>query len=305
MEAAIDRLHGILVFLSVVETRRFSESARGLGVSPAATSAAIARLESKFGVQLLNRTTRSVTPTPEGLEFYHRCKQIVAELAQAEAILSRSAGAPSGRLLVAMPAALGKQLVIPQLRRFCELYPGIAVEIVVDDYVARSRHDGFDAVVQVGDLPATSMIMRKLATVGYVVCAAPGYLRERGVPETPSDLAAHRCLAYRRPRNGQLRKWRFAGGDGVEELAIEGTLTFNSGEALVCAAASGLGVTQVARYYAATLLRTGELVELLAGFTAPGYDVTVVFQNRRRMPARLRVFIDFLSALFEQPEWSG
>src|SRR5271166_485041 len=131
MEAAIDRLHGILVFINVVETRNFSASARSLGVSTSAVSAAVARLEQKLAARLLQRTTRRVSPTPEGVEFYQRCKQIIADLEQAEISVSRSGGAPSGRLRIGMPSALGRMWVIPRLPEFVRAYPSISMEIVL------------------------------------------------------------------------------------------------------------------------------------------------------------------------------
>lgn len=287
MEGAIDRLHGILVFINVVETRNFSETARSLGVSTSAVSAAILRLEQKLAVRLLNRTTRKVLPTPEGLEFYQRCKQIIADLEQAEISVGRSGRSPSGRLRIGMPSALGR----------------ISLEIVIGDFFTAQSREGLDAAIQVGELPPSRMIVRKLAAVDYIVCAAQNYLMERGVPQTPNELKDYACLSYRRPRNGQIRQWRLACGKSVEKQVINGPIILNSGEVLVSAAVSGLGLAQVAEYYVRPEIETGTLVEVLANHRTHVYNISVVFQHRKRLAPRLRVFVDFLVEMFEPPPW--
>lgn len=293
----------MLVFLSVVETRNFSETARSLGVSTSAVSAAVLRLEQNLAVRLLNRTTRRVSATPEGLEFYQRCKQIIADLEQAEASVGRSGRLPSGRLRIGMPSALGRMWVIPGIPVFTKAYPAVSLEIVIGDFFAASNREGLDASIQVGEIPSSRQIVRKLTSVDYVVCAAPKYLAERGEPREPTDLKNHDCLLYRRPRNGQIRQWRLACGNTAHVHGVNGIMTFNSGEALTAAAASGLGVIQVAEYYAWPYLQQGRLVEVLANWKTHAYDISVTFHRGKRIAPRLRVFIDFLVDLFDPPPW--
>lgn len=299
----MDRLHGLLVFLSVVETRNFSETARALGVSTSAVSAAVQRLEQKLTVRLLNRSTRRVAPTPEGLEFYQRCKQIVSDLEEAEINVSRAGRLPSGRLRIGMPSALGRAWVIPRLPEFTRAFPSISLDIVIGDFLTVADRDGFDATIQVGELPSSRMIVRKLAAVDYVVCAAPAYLALHGRPKNIAELKAHICLSYRRPRNGQIRQWRFARGRAIETLAPSSALIFNSGEALISGAAAGLGLAQVAEYYARPDLNSGTLVELLPEFKTHAYDISVVFRQRKSIAPRLRMFVDFLADLFSPAPW--
>jgi len=303
MEGAIDRLHGILVFINVVETRNFSATARSLGVSTSAVSAAVQRLEQKLVVRLLNRTTRRVLPTPEGLEFYQRCKQIIADLEQAEISVGRSGRLPSGRLRIGMPSALGRMWVIPRLTDFLKAYPSVSLEVVIGDFFTAQSREGLDVSIQVGELPPSRMIVRKLASVDYVLCGAPKYLREHGSPQSPSDLKDHVCLSYRRPRNGQIRQWRFKRGKGVETLTPGNHAVFNSGEALISAASSGLGLAQVAEYYARPEVEVGRLVELMRDYASYAYDISVVYEQRRRIAPRLRVFVDFLIEIFDRPPW--
>lgn len=299
----MDRLHGLLVFLNVVETRSFSETARALGVSTAAVSATVLRLEQKLSVRLLNRTTRRVSATPEGLEFYQRCKKVIADLEQAESSVSRSGRSPSGRLRIGMPSALGRMWVIPRLPEFTTAFPTVSLEVVIGDFLTVADREGLDAAIQVGELPSSRMMVRKLASVDYLVCGAPRYLALRGRPARPAELKDHVCLSYRRPRNGQIRNWRFADSAAAETHTPDQALIVNSGEALIAAATAGLGLVQVAEYYARPALNAGALIELLPDFKTHAYDISVVFQQRKSISPRLRVLVDFLVEIFSPPSW--
>ncbi len=300
----MDRLHGIFVFLRVVEVGTLSAAARALGVSTAAVSAALARLERKLAVRLLNRTTRRLSLTAEGAELYARCKQITADLEEAELAVGRAGRVPSGRLRVGMPSALGRMWVVPRLPEFVRNYPAVSLEIVCTDFVPYTIEDGLDIAVQVGELHASRLAVHRLASTRYVVCAAPEYLAARGTPRIPEELMGHVCLTYRRPRNGRLREWQFKSGSSVRHVAVNGFMTFNSGEALVAAAKAGLGIIQVAEYYAQSFLESGELVEVLADYRTGGYDISAVFPQQKRIAPKLRVFVDFLVSLFNPPPWN-
>jgi LysR family transcriptional regulator for bpeEF and oprC len=300
----MDRLHGLLVFLRVVEVGTLSAAARALGVSTAAVSATLARLERNLAVRLLNRTTRRLSLTAEGAEFYARCKQIAAELEEAELAVSQAGRIPSGRLCVGVPSGLGRMWIVPHLPEFVRRYPAVSLEIICNDFVPYTIDDGLDIAVQVGELHASRLAVRRLASTDYVVCAAPRYLADRGVPRTPEELLGHTCLTYRRPRNGRVREWRFRSDASVRQVAVNGSLTFNSGEALVAAATAGLGIIQVAEYYAWSALENGELVEILQDYKAEGYEISAVYPQPQRLAPKLRVFVDFLVSIFNRPPWT-
>lgn len=299
----MDSLHGIFVFLRVAEAGTLSGAARALGVSTSAVSASLARLERRLSVRLLNRTTRRLSVTAEGAEFYARCKQITADLEEAELTAGRAGRVPSGRLRVGMPSALGRMWIVPHLPEFVRAYPSVSLEIVCSDFVPYSMEAGIDLSVQVGELQDSRLAVRPLASTRYVVCASPGYLAARGTPRTPEELTAHACLTYRRPRNGRIREWRFKSGGTMRHVAMNGCMTFNSGEALVAAAAAGIGIVQVAEYYAQPRLTSGKLVEILADYKTEGYDISVVFPQQKRVAPKLRVFVDFLVELFNSAPW--
>jgi LysR family transcriptional regulator for bpeEF and oprC len=301
----MDRLHGIMVFLRVAEAGTLSGAARSLGVSTAAVSAALARLERKLAVRLLERTTRRLRLTPEGAEFYSRCKQIAGELEEAELAVGRAGRVPSGRLRVGVPSALARMWIVPRLPEFVRAYPSVSLEIVCTDFVPYTIEDGLDVAVQLNELRSSSLAVRRLASFRYVTCASPSYLAQRGVPRSPDELAAHTCLVYRRPRNGRVREWRFANGSTVRELAVSGPVTFNSGDALVAAAAAGMGIVQVAEFYARPLLERGELVQVLADYGTGDHDISVVYAHPQRRVPKVRVFLEFLGSLFDPPPWRG
>src|SRR5688572_25600356 len=158
----MDRLHGILVFLRVVETGTLSRAARALGVSTAAVSATLTRLERQLGVRLLNRTTRRVSTTTAGAEFYARCKQITADLAEAERVAGRAELGPSGRLRVRLPLTLGRMWIVPQLPEFLRRYPALSVEVVCMDFVPYTMEEGIDLSVQTGELHDSTLAVRRL-----------------------------------------------------------------------------------------------------------------------------------------------
>src|SRR5262249_17828181 len=154
--------------------------------------------------------------------------------------------APSGRLRIGMPSGLGKSWIIPHLPEFVLAYPSVSLEIVLGDLFTSSTGESFDAQILVGEIRPSRMIVRKLASVNYVVCAAPDYLHAKGRPQNPADLKDHVCLSYRRPRNGQIRQWRFQRGRSVQMLTPDNSIVVNSGEGLIAAASAGLGLAQVA-----------------------------------------------------------
>lgn len=300
----MDSLHGILVFLRVAEAGTLSGAARGLGVSTSAVSAALARLERKLAVRLLDRTTRRLAMTAEGAEFYARCKRITADLEEAELTVRRAGRVPSGRLRIGMPQGLGRMWIIPRLPHFVRSYPAVSLEIVCRDFTSQTMDSEFDISVRSGELQASRLAVRRLAASMYVVCASPGYIAARGAPRTLDDLAGHDCLLYRRPRNGRLRQWRFRQAGGVQPVPLSGSMVFNSNEALVAAAAAGLGLIRVADFYAQPLLESGELVEVLEAHKTGGYEISVIFPQQQHITPRHRVFVDFLVSIFNEPPWA-
>ena len=299
-----DNLHGILVFLRVVDCGSLSRAARSLGVSTSAVSATLARLEERLNTRLVKRTTRRLEVSEEGREFYQRCKKIVADLETAELSVGRAGREPSGSLRVGLPSALGTRWIVPQLGDFIAAYPAVSLEIVCTDFVPFTIHEGLDVAVQIGELHDSTLTVRRLAVSEYVTCASPAYLRAHGTPRHPDDLADHRCLTYRRPRNGKMWDWRFCLDGQVRTREVRSIVTTNNQEATVSAATAGLGVIQVADYYAYPHTQRGDLVEILREFKTEGHIISAVFPKEQPYAPKIRAFVDFLSGQFDRPPWS-
>jgi LysR family transcriptional regulator for bpeEF and oprC len=299
----MDRLHGILVFLRVVEHGTLSDAARALGVSTAAVSSTLSRLEQQLSVRLLIRTTRKINITPEGAEFYARCKQITADLADAEVVVRGAGRVVTGRLRVRLPLTLGRMWIAPHLPRFMQEHPALAMEVVCMDYVPYTIEDGLDMSVQTGELRDSNLAVRRLAETRYVVCGAPGYFAAHGKPRTPEDLDNHTCIAYRRPRNGRVREWRVMTGSVLRQITINGPMIFNRIELMIEAAKAGYGLMQVPECYVQPYIVRGELVETLENYKAGGYKISVVYRQQQRLAPKVRVFMNFLVTLFDPPPW--
>ena len=300
----MDRLHGILVFLRVVEYGSLSGAARALGVSTSAVSTTLTRLERQLAVRLLSRTTRRISVTPEGSEFYARCKQITNDLAEAELAVGQAGRSPSGHLRVRIPRTLGRMWIVPNMRRFTDAYPSIALEVVCKDILPHTIDDDVDVQVQTGELRDARLAVKRLAATEYVTCASPEYLRLHGTPRKVDELLDHTCIGYRRPRTGRLREWRFREGASVRHVPVGGPPIFNNIELLIAAAECATGIIQVPECYAKPSIGSGALVEMLREYRAGGYNVSAVYLPQQRLAPKIRVFMDFLSALFDPPPWT-
>lgn len=301
----MDRLHGVLVFLRVVEHGTLSGAARALGVTTAAVSSTLSRLEKQLSVRLLNRTTRRLSTTVEGAEFYERCKQITSDLAQAEIMIGRHAGrVPRGWLRVRLPFVLGHMWIVPRLPQFMRDYPSLSVEVVCMDFVPHTIEDGIDLSVQTGKLPDSSLAVRHLASVSYAVCGSPAYFAERGAPRVPEELINHTCIAYRRPRSGRVREWRFKSGSDIRDVPINSPMIFNRIELSIEVAKAGYGLIQLPECYTQPYIERGEFVETLTDYKAGGFDVWAVYRQQQRDTPKLRVFMNFLETIFSPPPWN-
>jgi LysR family transcriptional regulator for bpeEF and oprC len=270
-------------------------------LTASAVSKAIARLEKEYGQRLLNRTTRNVGLTNDGRDFYERCKLVLADLEEAENLLTQSAPAPRGHLRVHMPTAFGKKVVLPRLIPLMERFPEIRIDVELGERPLDAAEEGLDAVVRFGELPDSSMVARRLCDVAFVACAAPGYLARYGEPATPADLDGHRCLGYATPWRDHYRDWVFAGNGGTFARGFSGNLNVNSAEALLDAAVEGGGIAMVAAFVAWEAVRAGRLRVLLKDYIAPGTPVSVICPPGRQRTPRVRWFLDALQEIIPSP----
>jgi DNA-binding transcriptional LysR family regulator len=293
---SLDRLAGISVFARVVEANGFTAAARALGLSKAAVSKQVARLEDRLGVRLLNRSTRRLGLTEAGRDFYERAQRVLAELDEAEQAATSRQVNPRGLLRVNAPVTFGVGHLCSLLPDFMRRYPEIKLDLVLNDRYVDLIDEGFDLAVRVGlgPLPDSSLVARRLFAARHAVCAAPAYLERRGVPRTPADLASHDCLLYSYLSTGE--EWRFfdPGGRPVG-VRIAGPMRANNGDALRHAARAGLGIVYSPAFLVEEDLAAGRLEPVLVDWRTPEAAVYAVYPPGRPLGAKVRVFVDYLA----------
>ncbi|MFN0194502.1 MAG: LysR family transcriptional regulator [Aestuariivirga sp.] len=287
----MDRFESMSVFAAIVEEGGFSAASRRLGMPVATVSRKLAELEAHLKAQLLTRTTRKVTSTQQGEQFYHDCRRILSELAEAERTAAGEYGAARGELVVTAPLVFGRLHVMPVVADFLAAYPDITVNMVLSDRILNLQDEQLDVAIRIGELPDSSMTVVRLGHVSWIVCAAPSYLTRAMRPSHPRELSTHDCVAF--TNSGGLTEWAFRESGEAKRYSIIPRLTVNSAEAAISAASAGSGITRVLSYQAEAALRRGELERLLAEFEPEPLPVSLTFSGARFMAQKLRAFIDF------------
>ncbi|VWX61192.1 LysR family transcriptional regulator [Burkholderiales bacterium 8X] len=299
----MDNLNSLQVFARVAESRSFTAAAERLGLTPSAVSKSISRLEAELGVRLLHRSTRLVSLTAEGTNFFDRCRHILAEIDDATRALSSSNQLPQGRLRLQMPVGFGRQVIAPALLRFTAQNPGLSVDVELSDRVVDLAYEGIDVAIHIGPLLDSRLVARHLCNLSFAAYASPAYLARHGEPRTPEELDQHHCLAYMFPMTGNYRPWQFKKDGRTFSMTMSGGLNMNNAESLLEAAVAGAGITMISNFIAAEALRSGRLKRILTDYVAKGPEVHAVYLPGRHMSAKVRTFIDFLVELvagFEQ-----
>jgi len=295
-------LDGMAEFAAVVESGSFSAAAAGLAISKSAISKRVAALEARLGVRLLHRTTRRVGLTEAGADFYEAAAAILAQADDATVQASRHQEEPRGHLRVNAPMSFGQSQIAPALPSFMESYPAIRIDLRLDDRIVDLFDGGFDLAVRIAAMPDSALVARRLAPNNRLVCASPDYFRRRGRPTRPEDLRDHRCLTYAYLRSHD--EWRFVGRGGRHAVRVTGVLCANNGDALLEAARAGLGVTFLPTFIIGDDLRSGRLETCLDDFEVEPTAVYAVYPERRHLPPKVRVLVDFLADRFgDVPVW--
>ncbi len=292
----MDAFTEIGVFTRVVDARSFTRAGEQLGMTPSGISRVLSRLEARLGVRLLNRTTRSLSLTDDGAAYYARCSRILAELADADHAMAEARKAPRGRLRVDAPVAIGEHVVGPALPSFLEAFPEVTVDLSLRDHLIDPIAEGIDVVLRLADLHESELISRKLGTARRVIAGAPAYFAKHGRPKEPADLRPHACLGYL--SGGAARAWEFSSGSGPLTVAVSGRLHTNSAATLRRTAAAGLGLIQVFEHHIAEDLRSGKLEVVLESHEPEPRPVYALFPRQKHGVPKVRVFVDFLAALF-------
>jgi LysR family transcriptional regulator for bpeEF and oprC len=297
-------LNAIPLFISVGESANLTAAGERLGLSASAVSKAVSRLEEEVGQRLVHRTTRRITLTEEGLAFLDRCRQILAEVADAEAAIAHTRATPFGRLRVQMPIGFGGIVVAPALGEFTRRYPDLILDLELSDRIIDIANEGKDAAIHIGELRDSRVIARKLCDLRFITCASPDYLARNGTPKIPEDLLNHRCLGYLIPQAGHYRDWNFQRDGKRLPMPISGCMNINNAESLLNATIGGAGIAHMATFVAAEAVCSGKLQVILGEFDPVGPSVSVIYLPNKHMSPRIRAFVDFLTSLVPtEPPW--
>jgi DNA-binding transcriptional LysR family regulator len=302
-------INDALAFVSVVDEGSFAAAARKWFISPSVISKRISRLENQLKVQLLHRTTRSISLTESGQIFYERCKRIKNEINDAAADVLQNHQNPSGLLRINAPMSFGQVHLIAAVNDFLRQYPEIKIDLLLGSQYASFLHNGLDLAIFINDLPSTHLLKsRKITVRSSGVYGSPDYLKHFGVPQTPDELPKHNCLIYQSEPGThfgieQKYKWQFYYNKETMTVSISGNLRINSNQGLVKAALAGLGLIKLSSFMVTEEVKQGTLVSLLNSYCAQDINIHAAYPNQRYLPSKVRVFIDFLVERFRQENY--
>lgn len=292
----MDQLAAIRVFCKVVELQSFTRAAQQLELSVAMVSKQVGLLEQHLNARLLMRTTRRVSVTEAGHLYYERCHAILAELEQANALISDHSRQPSGRIRISVPMDFGNLKVAPLLAEFNRRYPDILLDLEYSDRLVALVEENFDLALRIGTLADSSLIARPLAPVTLLTCAAPAYLAKHGTPTHPEQLAEHNCLLYTLSEP----QWQYRHRGHNCHIRPKGIMRANTGRALALAASQGMGIIMQPHFIVEDYLTRGELVPLLEEFQLPVYSLNLVYPHRHFLPSRVKCFVDYMEDCFKR-----
>jgi DNA-binding transcriptional LysR family regulator len=302
----VDKLKQLESFVSVATRGSLTAAARAEGVAPAIMGRRLDALEERLGVKLLVRTTRRISLTHEGSAFLEDCQRLLGELANAEASVSAGGVKASGHLRITAPAGFGRRHVAPLVPKFRELHEEVTISLNLSDRVIDIAAEGFDCAVRVGDLRDSSLVSVRLADNRRLCVATPGYLEQRGTPQHPTELVRFDCLTLSSDAS-QTRGWAFrvraAGVDEVIHLRPSGPMDCSDGQVLREWCIAGHGIAWRSEWEVRNDIESGRLVEVLGEFAPPPNGVFAVFPQRKHLPLRVRLWIDFLKHHYGQPQF--
>lgn len=290
------KLGSIELFCLTAQWQSFTAAAQAAGLTAAAVSRSVARMEARLGVRLFQRTTRQVRLTDAGKRYYDQCRQALGQLAEAERELSGQQQAPAGLVRFSLPTSYGHCRILPLLPAFAQAYPGVELELQLSNRNVDFTEEGFDLAVRGRAPPDSGLVARKLEDAALVVVAAPAYLRRHGTPHDIADLAAHECIQFVLPSSGQAVPWilRDAAGRDVE-VPTQGHLRCADDIlGTVTLARAGAGLLQTYRFIVEADLRSGALQEVLPAQAGASRPFSLLCPAHRHMPLRVRVLVDFL-----------
>jgi DNA-binding transcriptional LysR family regulator len=299
---AIDLVAGMRVFTAVVEAESFAAAADKLELSRGMATRYVAQIEAHLGVRLLNRTTRRLSLTEAGSDYYQRATQVLAMIEEAETSAAQNASVPRGTLHVTSSVIFGARHLGAAVSEYLKRHPQIQLDLSLNERVVDLVEEGFDLAIRVAAHIDAGLVARRITPVRIVACAAPAYLKTHGTPKSPEELTGHNCLVYAHPVH--QGGWHFKRKGEERTVPVTGSMRSNSGDAFVSAAIEGLGVVFEPSFLVYEALRDGRLVQLLPDWESEPMWVFAVYPNRKFLAPKVRSFIDFLIERFgPEPYW--
>ena len=301
---SMDKLRAMHAFVAVVQNKSFAVAAERLGVSPSIVSKQVASLEEQLGIRLLNRTTRRVEITGTGQHYYDSCVKVLTELEAADESVRDLQQNPSGTITLRAPHSIAVLYLRKMIAEFSAEYPDVRITLIIDEYPAQSVtavERGLDLALHLGPTFTASLAVRVLAEINWYACASPRYLRTHGAPRHPDELLSHNCLIHL--NMAPDRKWIFEGPNGSASVQVNGSLASNSNLILRDAALGAMGIAMLPTFCAAKELASKSLVRVLGAYTSPQRNLSVLFTRDRKLPSRVRLFMDFMATWFNNSPW--
>jgi DNA-binding transcriptional LysR family regulator len=278
-------------FVKTVDVGSFAAAATALSVSPQMIAKHISWLESRLGTRLINRTTRRQSLTEMGKAYYDRCKVVLADAEWADALADQARETPRGRLRINAPVSFGTHTLMPVVAHYLKQFPEVELDLVLNDRYVDPVEEEFEAVFRIGPLKDSSFMARQLKPFRVLACASPGYLRAKGSPATPAELAQHECLAYASATGPAASEWRFTKDGGNHTIHVKPRIRLNDAKALINAALHDLGIVFVAEDLARESLIVGSLVRVLPDYETPSRPIHLIYHPDRRQTMKLKSFI--------------
>ncbi|AKM01305.1 LysR family transcriptional regulator [Burkholderia pyrrocinia] len=298
----MDRIAAMNAFVRVVEAGTFTKAADTLDMPNATVTRLIQKLEEDLQVRLLHRTTRSVTVTPEGAIYYERVVRLLADLAEIESSTTHARAKPSGRIRVDTAAAIGTLVLVPALAEFYDAYPDVEIELDIGNKRTDLIAEGIDCAIRAGEVDEQSLVARQIGSFGFTTCATPAFVDAHGMPASPDALREFPTVGMIPSRGGRSLPFQFSNGGKRSDLALNHRLVVNDTNAYLAAGHANLGIIQAPSYSVRDAIAAGTLVPILEGWTHHANPVYVIYAPNRYLSAKVRVFIDWVIALFERDE---
>ncbi|MEI9689327.1 LysR family transcriptional regulator [Kosakonia cowanii] len=293
----MDRIQAMQIFTRVAEAGSFVRAAQTLSLPSSTVTSTIKNLEKYLQVRLLNRTTRRVSLTPEGLQYLMQCREILSLIEHAESSLTDAVRRPQGRIRVDMPAGIAHFIVMPNLQDFYKHYPDIYLMIGVSDRQVDLVQEGVDCVIRTGELTNSTLVARPLGRLRWVTCASPDYLREYGIPQSPTELSRHRAIHYFSSQTRHANELRFVRGTETLSVPVSGEAAVNETGLYIKMCLGGFGLAQLAERIVLEHLQEGRLIEVLADWQPPSVPVTLLYPHQRFLSPAVRAFADWIASI--------